>query len=257
MKHYETVTYWYGIQQPGLAADRRARRRQRSEREIARTTVRPMQPRRKHVESRHEVGVDQVPTMTDGETNGDCSPRSPTTAGARRRTPNSCSDSTRMRVGVMLRRRLDLAVSQPEGQHLRGRRGGREAGVGKGRHLVHGRRQHGRLRRSADGHSRARDSTQQVELHAAGTSPQTSNRRWREDEFLLPPQADARAATRFASAANSCPSANPLFPGHPPQEEAWTEFRYWAYCFVMPGHERVSAVGQKSQQGRRVADLAA
>jgi hypothetical protein len=25
-----------------------------------------------------------------------------------------------------------------------------------------------------------------------------------------------------------------LFPGHPLAEEAWTEFRYRAYCFVMP-----------------------
>jgi len=26
----------------------------------------------------------------------------------------------------------------------------------------------------------------------------------------------------------------PLFPGHPLSELAWSEFRYSAYCFVLP-----------------------
>jgi hypothetical protein len=30
------------------------------------------------------------------------------------------------------------------------------------------------------------------------------------------------------------PVGLPLFPGQPAAEEAWTEFRYKAYCFVMP-----------------------
>jgi hypothetical protein len=30
------------------------------------------------------------------------------------------------------------------------------------------------------------------------------------------------------------PVGLPLFQGHPPADEAWTEFRYRAYSFVLP-----------------------
>jgi hypothetical protein len=62
---------------------------------------------------------------------------------------------------------------------------------------------------------------------------QTSNRRFRDDEFLLPRkltsgQAEVRIRVRFT------PVAIPLFPGNPLPELAWSELRYDAYCFVMP-----------------------
>jgi hypothetical protein len=63
-----------------------------------------------------------------------------------------------------------------------------------------------------------------------------SNRRWREDEFMLPRQlTQGRDLIRVRIEFQ--PVGLPLFPGQSPAEEAWTEFRYRAYCFVMPQSE--------------------
>jgi hypothetical protein len=62
---------------------------------------------------------------------------------------------------------------------------------------------------------------------------QTSNRRFRDDEFLI-----ARDLTQGRSAiavrVKFTPVKIPLFPGHPLPDLAWSEIRYTAYCFVMP-----------------------
>ncbi|PYL01822.1 MAG: hypothetical protein DME19_00330 [Verrucomicrobia bacterium] len=62
---------------------------------------------------------------------------------------------------------------------------------------------------------------------------QTSNRRFRDDEFILP-----RDLTRGRSAirvrVKFTPVKTPLFPGQPLPELAWSEIRYDAYCWVMP-----------------------
>ena len=34
------------------------------------------------------------------------------------------------------------------------------------------------------------------------------------------------------------PVGLPLFSGRAVADEAWTEFRYWAYCFVLPRGEQ-------------------
>jgi hypothetical protein len=62
---------------------------------------------------------------------------------------------------------------------------------------------------------------------------ETSNRRFRDDEFLVP-----RALTEGRSAirvrVEFTPVRRPLFPGYPIPELAWSELRYDAYCFVVP-----------------------
>jgi hypothetical protein len=77
-------------------------------------------------------------------------------------------------------------------------------------------------------------SMREMELAPPAHIVQTSNRRWRDDEFLLPPKL-TKGREKIRVRCEFVPVGTPLFPGHPPQEEAWTEFRYWAYCFVMPG----------------------
>jgi hypothetical protein len=77
-------------------------------------------------------------------------------------------------------------------------------------------------------------SNPREELGTAQHIVQTSNRRFRDDEFLLPRkltdgQSEIRVRIKFT------PVTIPLFPGHPfPQQPAWSEIRYDAYCFVMP-----------------------
>jgi hypothetical protein len=77
-------------------------------------------------------------------------------------------------------------------------------------------------------------SNPKEELGATQHNVQTSNRRFRDDEFLI-----GREHTRGRNAVRvrvKCtPVDTPLFPGHPfPVESAWSEMRYTCYSYVMP-----------------------
>ena len=74
------------------------------------------------------------------------------------------------------------------------------------------------------------------ELGATLHTVQTSNRRFRDDEFLVPRDLTAgrsavRVRVRFTSVSR------PLFSGHPPAELGWSEIRYTCYCYVMPNFD--------------------
>jgi hypothetical protein len=71
------------------------------------------------------------------------------------------------------------------------------------------------------------------ELGATLHNVQTSNRRFRQDEFLIPRsltegKSSIRVRVKFT------PVDTPLFPGHPQAELAWSEIRYDVYCFIPP-----------------------
>ncbi len=71
------------------------------------------------------------------------------------------------------------------------------------------------------------------ELGATQHVVETSNRRFRDDEFLIPRElTDGRDGIRVR--IKYVPVPCPLFPGQPVPELAWSEIRYDAYCFVMP-----------------------
>jgi hypothetical protein len=72
------------------------------------------------------------------------------------------------------------------------------------------------------------------ELGATLHQVQTSNRRFRDDEFLVPRAlTQGRKAIRVRVAF--APLDRPLFPGTPfPGERAWTELGYAAYAIMMP-----------------------
>lgn len=63
----------------------------------------------------------------------------------------------------------------------------------------------------------------------------TSNRRWREEEFLIPRHL-TEGIERLAVRIEHVPVIRSLLPGQPfPAEPAWSECRYWVYCYQMPG----------------------
>ena len=71
------------------------------------------------------------------------------------------------------------------------------------------------------------------ELGATVHTVQTSNRRFRDDEFLLPRDLTAgRNAIRVR--VKFTPTNIRLFPGRPLDEQAWSEIRYDAYCWILP-----------------------
>lgn len=76
-------------------------------------------------------------------------------------------------------------------------------------------------------------SNPREELGATQHNVQVSNRRFRDDEFIVPREltrglAEMRVQIRFT------PVEIPLFPGHPLPELAWSELAYTAYCWVLP-----------------------
>jgi len=62
----------------------------------------------------------------------------------------------------------------------------------------------------------------------------TSNRRWREEEFLIGRGLTGGIKT-MAVKLELVTNEKSLYPGYPfPIESAWSEGRYWVYCYNMP-----------------------
>jgi hypothetical protein len=76
-------------------------------------------------------------------------------------------------------------------------------------------------------------SNPKEELGATQHIVETSNRRFRDDEFLI-----SRDLTRGRKAiwvrVKFTPVDRPLYPRYPLGEQAWSEIKYTAYCFVRP-----------------------
>jgi hypothetical protein len=229
-EHYETVTYWYGLQQPALVltdeldvgnAESETRHRYASPNASAPETF----------ASRHEVGVDHAPRREGGGQTEIV----PLLSDDGRHTTTHSDIEMDIRpdaVGVMLRRRLDLQFPNQKAviyvaDATSDKPDWKEAGTwytAGGNTVVFG---DPRIIPEAK-------RKLHVELVLPAHVVQTSNRRWRDDEFLLPPQL-TRGLKRIRVRCQFVAVHEPLFPGHPLQDEAWTEFRYWAYCFVTPG----------------------
>jgi hypothetical protein len=123
-------------------------------------------------------------------------------------------------LGVMLRRKLDYVFPNQRAEvFIADEKGGhwQTAGVW---YLA--------------GSNRCVYSNPREELGVTVHAVQTSNRRFRDDEFLIPRDlTEDRSAIRVR--VTFTPVKIPLYPGRPLDELAWSELRYDAYCFVMPG----------------------
>jgi hypothetical protein len=216
VEHYETVTYWYGINSSSLIkTDTLKLGDAASEHAHAYESTNASEPY--EITSRYEWGPDTIkgqeiyPATTD-----------------RGRKMTGMSEFTLklnpINYGVLLRRKLDYSIPNQRAEVF-----------------------------VADG---ANSSVKESDWKPAGTwylaggntcvysnpkdelgAPQhiieTSNRRFRDDEFLVPRDlTEARSAIRVR--VKFVPVPCPLFPGQPPPVQAWSEIRYDAYCFVMP-----------------------
>jgi len=75
----------------------------------------------------------------------------------------------------------------------------------------------------------------EAELAPAEHNIVTSNRRWREEEFLIARRLTA-GVERLRVRIEHTPDDRALFPGQAfPAKSAWSESRYWAYCYRLPG----------------------
>jgi len=71
------------------------------------------------------------------------------------------------------------------------------------------------------------------ELGATEHLSETSNRRFRDDDFLLPVSL-TRGRSAVRKRIRFTPVRIRLYPGAEPPKTAWSEIRYDAYCFVIP-----------------------
>jgi len=210
-EHYETVAYWYGLPAASLKlTDTLQIGDERSEADHHYTSPTASKPY--ELTSRYEWGVDHLkdlevyPATTDHG-----------------RTMTGTSEFTLaldpQNVGVMLRRKLDYQYPNQKARVSvvdEGSNGWKDAGVWY-----------------TAGSNTCVHSNPRQELGATQHIVQTSNRRFREDEFLIGP-ALTKGRSKIRVRVEFVPVDIPLFPGAPSQEKAWSEMRYMAYSYVIP-----------------------
>ncbi len=215
VERYRTVTYWYGIDRPFLVpcdtldvGD--------PEDEARHGYLSPDASPIEELSSRYEWGPDRVGGKEVY----------PETRDRGRHTRTWSEFTLRIRkdnFGVLLRRKLDYAFPNQRARVLvaAAEPGAKfeEAGIW---YLAGS---------NTCVYSNPREETGKTQ-HVV----QTSNRRWRDDEFLLPRRlTEGRDAIRVR--VEFQPLERPLFPGGPSAPSAWSEYRYDAYAFVPPGAE--------------------
>ncbi len=212
-EHYRTITYWYGT--PGRTLVQTDEFRVGDEAsEKAHRYVSPDASAPKEITSRYEWGPDTLrgkeiyPAHTDTG-----------------RTTTGTSEFTLKvdpkNLGVLLRRKLDYSypnqraevdVADASGDSPKWRSAGVWYTAGSNTCIY---------------------SNPKSELGATEHNVQISNRRFRDDEFLIPRElTEGRSVIRLR--VRFTPVKRPLFPGHPIPPLAWSEMRYKAYSYVLP-----------------------
>lgn len=215
VEHYQSVTYWYGLNQACLkltdefhVGDPADEARHHYESPTASDV--------QHLSSRYEWGPDHV----DGR---EIYPETSDIGRYMTGTSTFTMTLDPANVGAMLRRKMDYSFpNQCAKVFVADDSPGapwREVGLWY-----------------TAGSNTCVYSDPKGELGATQHNVQTSNRRWREDEFLLPRElTEGRSSIRIK--LEFVPKNIPLFPGHPLPKQAWSEYRYWAYSYVMPRTE--------------------
>jgi hypothetical protein len=210
-EHYETVTYWYGL--PGATLIQTDDLKiGHAQSENSHDYVSPDASPPYEIRSRYELDVDH---LGDREIYPEQTKVGRTTTGtsefALKLDPNNW--------GVLLRRTLDYQFPNQRAEvSVRDKKGDwRHAGVWY-----------------TAGSNTCVYSNPKEELGPTQHVVQTSNRRFRDDEFLIGRDL-TRGRDRIRVRVKFTPIERPLFPGTPfPQKPAWSEIRYAAYSYVMP-----------------------
>lgn len=229
-EHYETVTYWYGIPSPSLVkTDELDVGNSGSER--AHDYHSPEASAMGKIVSRYEWGIDSLPEDAWGADN---LPENierevyPAHAEDGRYTRGSSEFTLKLdpdNHGALLRRTLDYSFPNQKAEVYiaaageKGRNGWQHVGTW---YLA--------------GSNTCVYSDPRGELDKREYEIQTSNRRFRDDEFLVPARfTKGREAIRVK--VEFVPVDRELYPGQSfPKEGAWSELRYQVLSFVMPDY---------------------
>jgi hypothetical protein len=210
-QHYETVAYWYGLPAASLKqTDELKIGDDRSEADHHYTS--PTASATYELSSRYEWGVDHLKGL---EVYPETTDRGRTMKGTSEFTLNLDPEN----VGVMLRRKLDYAFPNQRAKVSvadTDSNDWHDAGTWY-----------------TAGSNTCVYSNPREELGATQHKVETSNRQFRDDEFLV--GADlTKGRKQIKVRVEFIPVETPLFPGAPSHELAWSEMRYTAYCYVIP-----------------------
>ncbi len=212
-EHYRTVAYWYGIPAASLILTDTFQVGDDAS-EKAHGYLSPDASAPYSITSLYEIGVDHSKTQVFF----------PPTTDRGRKTTGSSEFTLKIdpkNLGVMLRRKLDYSFPNQRA----------EVSVADATDATPNWQPAGVWYLAGSNtyvHSDPKD-----ELGATEHNIITSNRQFRDDEFLLPRDLTAgKSAIRVR--IKFTPVHIPLFPGNPEAELAWSEIRYDAYSYVMP-----------------------
>jgi hypothetical protein len=239
-EHYEGVTYWYGLPVPSLvrtdALDIGNPESEKSHRYLS-----PQASAVDTLFSRYEWGIDSFPAKAWGH-HADPLPGYSDMAGTEvypaheedgRYTRGVSEFEIRLdpdNRGVLLRRTLDYRFPNQTAEVF-------ISDIGKRKNGRAAKWQSAGLWYLA-GSNTCVYSDPKGELDQRKLVVQTSDRRFRDDEFLLPARlTEKRTAVRVR--LKFIPDEQELFPGHPfPESSAWSELRYEVYCYKIPAVHR-------------------
>ncbi|HEX3720871.1 MAG TPA: DUF2961 domain-containing protein [Verrucomicrobiae bacterium] len=216
-EHYQTVAYWYGAPAASLVKTDELKIGDGAS-ESAHRYVSPQASPPYEITSRYEWGVDSA----QNENGSGRVEIYPAETDSGRKTTGTSEFDLKLapnNFGVLLRRKLDYSFPNQRAEiFIAESTNGdwKPAGIW---YLA--------------GANTCVYSNPKGELGAGEHVVETSNRRFREDEFLVPKDLTAgRASIRVR--VKFIPVQISLYPGRPFGELAWSEIRYDAYCFVMP-----------------------
>ena len=212
-EHYQAVSYWYGLPSAALTKTDELQLGDTAS-ETAHHYQAPSASEPYTIISRYEWGVDRRGDTEFYPAHADHG-----------RTHTKTSEFTLKldprNVGVLLRRKLDYQFPDQRA----------EISVADGARRSPSWRKAG-IWYLAGGNTCVY-SNPRTELGATEHEVQTSNRRFRDDEFLVPMAltqglGSLRVRVRFT------PVPRPLVPGQSLPELAWSEIKYSAYCYLVP-----------------------
>jgi hypothetical protein len=214
-EHYRTLAYWYGLPAASLVRTDSLQVGDAAS-EQAHEYLSPDASAPYPITSRYELGVDTVKGVTTY-------PASTDTGRSTTGTSEFTLKIDPANLGVMLRRKLDYRFPNQRAEVFVADASAADqpanfqpAGIW---YLA--------------GSNTWVNSNPKTELGPTEHHAHTSDRRFRDDEFLLPKDLTAgRSAIRVR--VHFTPVHVPLYPGYPEAPLAWSEIRYDAYSFVTP-----------------------
>ena len=225
IEHYQTVTYWYGVNHPTLVKTDTLQIGN-VEDEKTHNYNSPDASAPYQITSRYELGVDHLKDSKDVYS---------ATTDTARRTKTFSAFTLKLdpqNTGVMLRRKLDYSYPNQRAEVFVADPDPSLDELRYGTMTIPTRWQPAGTWYTA-GDNTCVYSNPKDELGTTQHRLETSNRQFRDDEFLLP-MALTKGRSEIRVRVNFTPVDIPFYPGGPTHDLAWSEIRYDAYCWLVP-----------------------